>query len=251
MLHPADVQARVEQWVWIPDEAQTVETDDYTIIAYPAHYPDPTVALRWSGDRPAAELVDEVLETARGLGRDAVWFYDVDESTDDLERTLRDRGAELTETLAVLALDLGEPRPDIPVPDDLELRPIRTLDDAIALERLDAEVFGGRVRAEEDVAAEHEAKGPDPSWVLAFRDGELVGCAGSTIAGDSVRLWGSGVAESARHTGVYRALLDHRLRAGAAAGARVALVKGRVETSAPSLLRSGFERFGEVRAYRL
>ena len=31
----------------------------------------------------------------------------------------------------------------------------------------------------------------------------------------------------------------------------MALVKGRVETSAPVLLRNGFEQYGEVRAYRL
>jgi hypothetical protein len=31
----------------------------------------------------------------------------------------------------------------------------------------------------------------------------------------------------------------------------MALVKGRVDTSAPVLLRAGFRQYGEVRAYRL
>ena len=56
---------------------------------------------------------------------------------------------------------------------------------------------------------------------------------------------------SARHTGAYRALLNHRLRAGVEAGCTMALVKGRVDTSAPVLLRAGFRPYGEVRAYRL
>ena len=71
------------------------------------------------------------------------------------------------------------------------------------------------------------------------------------VAGETLRLWGGAVVPEARDTGVYRALLDHRLRAGVAAGCRMALVKGRVETSAPVLLRAGFQQYGEVRAYRL
>ena len=52
----------------------------------------------------------------------------------------------------------------------------------------------------------------------------------------------------ARGTGVYRAVLDHRLRAGRGLGCRVALVKGRVDTSAPVLRRAGFATYGEERA---
>ena len=71
------------------------------------------------------------------------------------------------------------------------------------------------------------------------------------VAGETIRLWGGAVVPSARHTGAYRALLDHRLRAGDEAGCTLALVKGRVETSAPVLLKAGFRAYGEVRAYRL
>jgi hypothetical protein len=250
-LDPDDVRRRVSEWIWVPDEARTVDTDDFLLIAYPDWFSDPTIATRWGGDRPAAEVVDEVLAAARGLGRDAVSFYEIGEATPALEQELQARGAELTETLAVLALDLTGDLPELDPPADLEVRPIRTAADLVALERLDAEVFGSRPRADEDVVAEFEAKGPDPSYVLALRDGELVGFAGSSVAGDSLRLWGGAVAERARRTGVYRALLDRRLRDGVAAGTSVALVKGRLQTSAPTLLRAGFESFGEVRAYRL
>lgn len=252
-LAPEDVSARIADWVWVPDEARTVDTPEFLLIAYPAHFSDPTVALRWDSDRPADELIDDVLAAARGLGRDAVTFFNLDETTRpaDLERRLRDRGAEQTETLAVLALDLADGLPDLDPPADVTLRPITAVEDVLALERLDHEVFGGRLRPDAEIAAEFADKGPDPSHVLAWRDDSLVGFAGHTVAGDSLRLWGGAVAGTARHTGVYRALLEHRLRAGAAEGCTAALVKGRVETSAPVLLRAGFTRYGEVRAYAL
>ncbi len=84
-----------------------------------------------------------------------------------------------------------------------------------------------------------------------LRDGVPVGAAGHVVAGETIRLWGGAVVPSARHTGAYRALLDRRLRAGVEAGCTMALVKGRVDTSAPVLLRAGFRKYGEVRAYRL
>jgi GNAT superfamily N-acetyltransferase len=252
-LDPDDVRARIAEWIWVPEEARTVDDDEFLLIAYPAYFSDPTVATRWHSERPADELIDDVLAAAQGLGRSSVNFFDLSDTTrpPDLERRLRERGAEQTETLAVLAGDLTSGIPDLDVPHDVEPRPITDVTDVIALERLDHEVFGGQLRPEDDVAADFAAKGPDPSRVLAWRGDALVGVAGYTVAGDSLRLWGGAVAENARHTGVYRALLDHRLRAGLAEGCRVALVKGRVDTSAPVLLRAGFEEYGEVRAYRL
>ena len=51
--------------------------------------------------------------------------------------------------------------------------------------------------------------------------------------------------------GAYRAVLAERLRLAAEAGASLALVKGRVATSAPILARAGFRRCGGERRYRL
>ena len=82
-------------------------------------------------------------------------------------------------------------------------------------------------------------------------DAAAFGTAGHALAGDAIRLWGGAVVREARHTGVYRALLDVRLRAGVAAGCRLALVKGRVDTSAPILGRAGFTAYGEERWYFL
>jgi hypothetical protein len=251
-LEPERVLAEAAAWVWVPDDARTVDTDDFLLIAYPRHFSDPTVATRWASDRPGDVLIDDVLAAAHALGRDSVTFFDLGDTTSpaDLERRLEERGAERTETLAVLALDLGRGLPDLDVPGDLELRPVVTLEDLRASDRIDVEVFGGSLR-DDDTLAAALARVEDDRRVLALRDGVPVGSAGHVVAGETLRLWGAAVVPPARHTGVYRALLDHRLRAGLAAGCRVALVKGRVETSAPPLLRAGFQQYGEVRAYRL
>jgi hypothetical protein len=251
-VSPEHVLAEAAAWLWVPPEARTVDTDEFLLIAYPDHFSEPTVATRWNSDRPADELIDDVLDAAHDLGREAVSFFEVGEATrpPDLEERLRARGAELTETLAVLALDLTGGVPDLAVPDDLEVRRVTSLADLRAVDAIDVATFGGRPAGEEVLAAA-AARLQDDYRVLALRDGHPVGSAGLVVAGDTLRLWGGAALPEARHTGVYRGLLDHRLRAGRDAGCRLALVKGRVETSAPVLLKAGFGQYGEVRAYRL
>jgi hypothetical protein len=251
-MTPEHVLAEAAAWIWFPPEARTVDTHEFLLIAYPEHFSDPTVALRWDSERPADELIDDVLDAAHGLGRESVNFFGLGDTTrpPELEPRLRERGAELTETLAVLALDLSHGLPDLDVPPDTEVIRIRDVDDLRAADRIDVEVFGGH-RADEDALALSAARLGDDHRYLALRDGTPVGTAGHIVAGETVRLWGGAVVPMARHTGAYRALLEHRLRAGVEAGCRMALVKGRVDTSAPVLLKAGFQQYGEVRAYRL
>jgi GNAT superfamily N-acetyltransferase len=64
-------------------------------------------------------------------------------------------------------------------------------------------------------------------------------------------LWGGAVRQEARRQGVYRAILAARLRYGAAHGATMARVKGRVETSAPILRQVGFAAYGQEILYRI
>lgn len=255
-LDPAEVLRAAAEWVWVPPDAREVRTDEFRVIAYPAHFADPTMATSWRSSRPAEEVVDNVLAVARDLGREQVTFVGISDATtpEDLEDHLLARGARLTETLAVLARDLSTGLPDLDVPADLELRPAADLEARRAMDRLEVAVFGGEHQSDEALAAEAEvaARGEeqDPR-VIAWRGDEAVGTAGHVVAGDVLRLWGGCVLPEARHTGVYRALLDHRLRAGRDAGCRIALVRGRVETSAPVLRRAGFEEYGEERSYRL
>ena len=255
-LDVSEVLAEAAAWVWVPPEASEVRTEEFRLIAYPAHFADPTVATSWTSDRPGAAVVADVLRRARELGRAEVSFFGISDTTHprDLEDALVALGATRTETLAVLARDLREGLPELDVPADLTLGPAHDLDSRRAVDRLEVAVFGGRPQSDEALAADAEAAArgdeSDPR-VVAWRDGVAVGTAGHVVAGDVLRLWGACVLPAARHTGVYRALLDHRLRAGRDAGCRMALVKGRVETSAPVLRRAGFAAYGEERSYRL
>ncbi len=247
-----EILAQAASWVWVPEEARTVETDEFLVIAYPEHFSDPTVATRLGSTGSADVLIDAVLDAAHSLGRGSVTFFDISDETQpaDLEPRLLERGARLTETLGILALDLGAGIPDLDVPTDLELRRIRTIEDLRASGAIDAEVFGGTIAADEVLAAT-ASRLDDDHRVLALRDGRPLGSAGHGVMEGTMRLRGAAVVPEARHTGVYRGLLDYRLRDGVAMGCRLAMVKGRLETSAPVLLKAGFRQYGEVRAYWL
>jgi GNAT superfamily N-acetyltransferase len=251
-VSPEHVLAEASSWVWYPPEARLVDNEEFLLIAYPEHFSDPTVALRWNSDRPADPLIDDVLDAAHELGRESVNFFDLSEATrpPELEERLRERGAERTETLAVLALDLTRGVPDLDVPHDLVVKPVRELEELRATDLIGVAAFGGSP-ADDEALARSFTRLDDEHRFLALREGTPVGTAGFAVAGQTMRLWGGAVLPGARHTGAYRALLEHRLRVGAEAGCTMAMVKGRVETSAPVLLKAGFRQYGEVRAYRL
>ncbi|MXG90437.1 GNAT family N-acetyltransferase [Nocardioides flavescens] len=239
-LDPALVHREATQWIWVPEDARVLERPGFLLVAYPEHFATPTVATRWA---PGFDDVDAVLAGARLLRRPHVDFSEI--SGGPLEEALVARGAELTETLTVLATPL-DPLPALDPPIDVEVGPAVSLAERRAAEAISVAAFGGTARDDETLASDDWS-----GHVVARRDGAVVGVAGLTLTSVSARLWGAAVAPEARHTGVYRALLGHRLRTGAEAGRALALVKGRVETSAPVLARAGFASYGEVRAYRL
>ncbi len=252
-LTPDEVLAEAAAWVWAPDFADVVRTEEYVLVAYPEHFAEPTMAFQLTTQREPNRLVDDVLDAAGGLGRTTVAFSGLSEATrpPTLEPRLAERG-ELCETLAVLARPLAE-LPDLAVPDDVELRQVLDLDTLSDLDRVETEVFGGTARSEEQLTQDLPrvvADTTEPRWV-AYRDGAAVGAAGLALVGGTARFWGGAVRPAAQHTGVYRALLQQRLEWSRTHGAQMALVKGRVETSAPTLLRAGFTAYGEERAYRV
>jgi GNAT superfamily N-acetyltransferase len=86
---------------------------------------------------------------------------------------------------------------------------------------------------------------------VAWLDGEGVGSGGLSMAGEVARLWGGATLPYARRRGVYAAMLAERLRFAVAWGATLALVKGRVETSAPILRQLGFRPLGREVTWEL
>jgi GNAT superfamily N-acetyltransferase len=80
-------------------------------------------------------------------------------------------------------------------------------------------------------------------------DGEPASSGGCTLNGEVAQLWGAVTLPAFRRRGSYRAVLAERLRLARDHGIELALVKGRVETSGPILLRVGFTDYGEERCY--
>ena len=247
-------------WLWYPPDAVVVTTADYLLVRFPDHFGEPLQVLRTSAEAPVGNgLVEEVLERARALQgplrpAHVTWWVKLD-APPGLEDLLRERGPR-DETLSVLARPIDSDLPDLAAPADVELRVVDDRASARHSFEVEAAVFGGSVPDEGRLDAavadcrSERASGAGERYV-AYLDGEPVGGAGLSLVEGVARLWGAGVLTVHRHRGVYRALLEARLRWSADRGARMALVKGRVETSAPVLTRAGFTTYGEERSYRV
>lgn len=256
--HAAVVEA-VARWSFIPLGTVRVETDDYQVLRLPSWWEHP-LELRWF--RPAGDLddvLDEVLVGCRESDQPHVSCWVRMDAPAGYEEALLARGGRLDETLDVLARDLtdgaGEAAWHLDPPGDVEVRwatDRATFSDAM---RLGAEVFGGDgdlsdADLDQEWAQEVGKHGAgDGGSVVAYVDGRAVGTAGLSLVGPDARLWGGGVLPDVRRRGVYRALLVARLRYAVKHGGRLALVKGRVQTSGPILRRAGFEKVGQERSY--
>lgn len=253
-MTPASVVAASNAWVWVPDEATTVETPDYLLVRFPDYFVHPLQLLRFAPSGPVESAVDDVLARARDLGTEALWWVKLGAPA-GLDDLVRARGGVADEILDVLALDLAGHRPGGPR-DELTLRwesDLATVRDSHAVA---VDVFGGdlppedqlRVLADRGRADVAEGRG---GTLVAYLDDRPVGTGGLSLVDGVARLWGGAVREEFRGRGVYGALLAARLAYGIGHGARMALVKGRVETSGPILRRAGFAAYGQERSYRV
>ncbi len=252
----AVVAAASEAWVWLPDHAITVETDEYLLVRYPDWFEEPLVLTRVRPHRAVAVVLDEALARASELGPPQVLCWVAPDADPGLEPLLAHRGT-LAETVDILArgLTAGDV-PSSSASTGVDLRWVADVPTLRDFERVGAEVFGGSMPPQEHL--EHEAARAALSLatgsaarVVAYVDGMPVGSAGVSLVDGVARLWGGGVRESHRRRGLYRALLDGRLAWSLEHGARLALVKGRAATSAPILRRAGFAAYDQERSYRL
>jgi GNAT superfamily N-acetyltransferase len=254
-MTPADVVRASNEWVYVPDGAPVLETEDYLLVRFPDHFVNRLELVRFSPRRPVPEVVAEVLDRAHGFQLPAlVWRVRLN-SPPGVEEALVEHGGTIDETLDVLALDLGAGQPDLGS-HDVELRwgtDVVTARDALSI---GVEVFGGAMPPDAEVyrTAAHEAVtlpvGRGGS-VVAYVDGMPVGAGGISSRGPAAGLWGGAVLDDYRGRGIYRALLAARLDYAAAHYMTMALIKGRVETSGPILRRAGFGAYGQERCYRI
>lgn len=252
---PADaerVAAASAAWIYVPSDAVEVAVPEYRLVRYPS-WMEAGVTLVWLGPlrRTVRQVVEEVVEVATGWGVTEMSWWVLAGHPPEFEREIVRRGAVLAEEVQVLAAPVAEALPLLAEPADVLVREVDGAADMRAATDVGAEAFD-TPRLDDDEIADalrSQTEMPQAPWFLAEREGRCVGMAGATLAGDVVRLWGGGVVPSSRGRGVYRAMLAERLRWGAERGADLALVKGRVDTSAPILRRAGFVGFGSERRF--
>lgn len=244
-------------WVWVPRDARVAEREDYLLVAYPEHYAMPTQVLWSRTGRPVPEVAAEVLAQARRWGRSHVdWWTSAATRPAETARLLRELGAEPVETVEVLAYDMSRGLPVLDPPQGVRAVVVTDAATLRAWCEVNAEVWAQPPPDDKRFAAtlaevENELATGTGCRVVAFAGEVPVSAGGGTVADGAVRLWGAGTRTAWRRRGCYRRVLAERMRFGRERGATLALVKGRVATSAPILLRAGFGSFGHEHCLRL
>lgn len=254
MMHTTDdiLQASAA-WVWCPRDGEQ-EKSDLHLVRYPSRFGGGVRASQVDSTADAATVLDRAIARTRAWEETQLTVWTSASDSPDLEEELRRRGAEHVDTVAVFALAIEELSVDVPAGATAEV--VRTLEQVREVDSINVPVWeqapldedGLRVELSEISAALQAGQG---FRVLGRLDGEAVSTGGCTIVDGFARLWGAATLASARGRGAYRAVLAERLRVSAELGARTALVKGRITTSAPVLARAGFRHYGDERAYRL
>ena len=260
-LSASSVAAASSAWVWIPDNATVVETDEYTILRLPDYF---DYQLSVTGFRPAGadgvdgapgEAVDRVLDRARSFGLPEVRWQVRLEDPEGLADELTARGATVAVLVDVLASELKDSAPRLPPPAvNVSIRWATDFETSHDGSAVGVTGFGGALppndqivqNAARDAAAVLAGEG---GMLVAYVDGLPTGSGGVTLVDGVARLWGGVVVPSARGQGVYRAMLEARLGYAVTHGARMALVKGNVATSGPILQKAGFTVFGQEPIY--
>lgn len=244
-------------WVWVPAGARERAPGDYHAVDYPDHIAMIAQVVWTRSSRKVAELVPEVCAQMRAWGRrEFGWWVSEGTRPTDLEDHLATVGW-VAERVEVVALELAHGT--LANLGDLGRVTVLPIDDEVtvrAADRINQAVSGRPPSTPERLAGRlREVSGPDKDsasfQVVSFVDGAPAASGGCTLAGEVARLWGGQTVPELRGRGAYRALLLERMRIAAERGATLALVKGRVETSAPILKRAGFTSYGEERRYQL
>lgn len=184
---------------------------------------------------------DEVraLAAARDLSEVGWWVSELTPSQELGPRL----GLEHRETLTALALT----RPS-DVDGGFDVREVKTLDDYIAAQTIDAVANDWPVADRDGYAEMWEVARERFLMWLALDDGRPVGMARSAVAGDALVLIGGSVLPDARGRGAYRSLVAARWRSAADRGLG-ALVTAANTQSGPILTRLGFEPLGEIQIW--
>ncbi len=249
---------------WRPDGAIEVLADDYRLIRYPDWALDPvfpaaqvTRSRVGRTRRPADELIAEVAARVRRWGLPGVaWWVSSATRPPDTEEMLCARGGKQIDAVQILARELDGGPPDLDVPVDVSVELVTDERTFRAASMVTVRGWGRREPTDAALAREFTELIRDLQTWSSFRVVAMIGpepasSGGCTLRGEVAHLWGAVTLREYRRRGSYRAVLADRLRLAREHGAALALVKGRVETSGPILLRAGFADYGQERCYWL
>jgi hypothetical protein len=248
-------------WVWVPQDALEVKGDGYRLVRYPDRLLDPTfpaAQVLWlKTARPFADVLTEIAAQVRAWEFDEVhWWLSAATQPTASEQELCARGGELSETVQILGLDLGEGLPQLDPPCDVTVELVTNEHTFRASSDVMVRGWGRAELDESELARQLDEILRDlQNWssfrVIAFAEGRPISTGGCTLEGEVAQLWSAVTLPDARHRGGYRAVLAERLRLAREHGATLALVEGRTVTSGPTLLRAGFTDYGQKKRYRL
>ena len=246
---------------WSPDGAIEVLTDDYRLIRYPDWALDPTFpaaqVTRSGTGRGVPEILDEGAARVRRWHLPGVaWWVSSATSPPDTEAVLQARGGKRIDAVRILARELDRGPADLAVPADVSVELVADERTFRAASMITVRGWGRTEPTRAALASEFTDTVQDlATWssfrVLASVEGEPAAVGGCTLRGEVAHRWGGVTLREYRRRGANRAVLAERLRLARAHGATLVLVKGRVETSGPILLRAGFAEYDEERCYWL
>ena len=256
--HVLDAAVAME---WCPDGATEVLADDYRLIRYPDWALDPTFpaaqVTRSRSERAVAEIIGEVTARVREWNRPGVaWWVSSATLPPGTEAALRAAGGKQIDAVQILARELSGDDAGLAGSGDVSVELVADERTFRAASMVAVHGWGRREPTDAALAREYAGIVSDlAAWssfrVLASVRGEPAAVGGCTLRGEVAQLWGAVTLREYRRRGAYRAVLAERLRLAHARGVTLALVKGRVETSGPILLRSGFALYSEERCYWL
>jgi hypothetical protein len=251
-----------DAWRWYPPASRRFVGRNFELAVTPGNY-----ALSYAYGFNAADAEDadralsDVRKRAESLGGNGIRVRVTPRSAPaDIHEVLQRRSFRLVEEAEVLVSELlderDEPRLPAfrPVP-DVVVREAVTETEYDAFRGLSRPIFGGPEPSEESLEgfrAEFrralEEHGHSDRYV-AWGGARPIGRAGMELAGEVVRLWGTGVLPEDRGRGVYGLLVRARCDGAVRRGAKIALVIARTGTSGPILKRHGFRALGADRLY--
>jgi GNAT superfamily N-acetyltransferase len=193
--------------------------------------------------RDVGRLVESALAELRAEQvTEAYWTVGPASQPPGLGAALVAAGASVDSTIDICAYPLTGHLPDPPAHPAVTVRAVHTREDVEAFQRVNAAAWGYAQPSDDDV--ERAFARLRPGYVLGCWEGDAVGVAGFTLAGEVARFWGAAVVPAARGRGVYRAMVRARMAAAAEQGATLALVHAQ-PTSSPVLQRLGFTVHGQ------